>query len=419
MTNEDVLFLSHRIPYPPDKGDKIRSWAWLKYFAAKYRVHLACFVDDPRDFAHQEFLSSICASVALVPLSQRWSRIRSLTALGSGRPLSFHYFNSPQMKEAVAAARTKPLVMEFAFSSAMAPFIEAPINGSKRIVDFCDADSEKWMQYARSAPLLLKQIYAREGRLLAEAELHIAQWADACFAVSDAEAAVFNQRLALDKHVSSLPNGVDADYFAPSNAKPDDAVRSDLVFVGAMDYRANIEGVLHFVETIWPQIRAARPDVRFSIVGANPVVKILALDGENGVRVTGRVDDVRPWLANAKIVIAPLLVARGVQNKVLEAMAMQKPVVASNEAMTGVNAPQNAAVTVRNDEAMAQETLTLLNEPQRRAAIGESARKFVVENFSWSASYATLDAALEKLNLYSSSSPGQAEKAGPPISATR
>lgn len=419
MTKPEILFLAHRIPYPPDKGDKIRSWAWLKHLASRFRVHLACFVDEPEDFTHADFLSDLCETAALVPLNQKWSRVKSLRALAEGQPLSFRYFHHARMEQAVAAARTKPLAAEFAFSSAMAPYIEKPAGDSVRIVDFCDADSEKWLQYAENARGPMSWIYRREGGLLKSAETRFANWAHASLAISPEEASVFNGRANVERPVLSIPNGVDTEFFNPVDIKPENTHDGDIVFTGAMDYHANVEGVLHFLNAVWPQVRAQRPDAKFAIVGANPVSKIAALNGKNGVLVTGRVDDVRPWLAGAKLAVAPLRVARGVQNKVLEAMAMAKPVVASTEAMTGINAPANAAHAASNPDAMAKAVLSLLNDRDKRASIGIAARRFVEQEFSWRASYDRLDDILSRLGVYSSSPSSQSEGASSSISATR
>ncbi|WP_425407843.1 TIGR03087 family PEP-CTERM/XrtA system glycosyltransferase [Hyphococcus sp.] len=419
MSRPEILFLSHRIPYPPDKGDKIRSWAWLKHLTSQYRVHLACFVDDPQDFAHEKFLSSVCETVALIPLRPRLARVKSLLALAGGAPMTFHYFDDQRMRRTISAVRERPLAFEFAFSSAMAPFIETHAAGRKRIVDFCDADSDKWSQYAASASFPLKLLYAREGRLLSKAETRIANWADAAFAISEDEAAILNSRLEGPRIICAVPNGVDTDYFHPDKFIHDDAPQNDIVFVGAMDYRANIAGVLNFIKAVWPHIRSAKPDATFAIVGSNPVSRIRALDGKNGVTVTGRVVDVRPWLTGAKVVAAPLAVARGVQNKVLEAMAIGKPVVASAAAMTGIDAPENAAVTVQHSPDMAQTILALLDDGKRRDAIGREGRKFVVDNFSWKAATDRLDDTLNNLRVHSSSSPAQPDASSPPISARR
>ncbi len=414
----EILFLAHRIPYPPDKGDKIRSWRWLQYLSKHFRVHLACFVDDPRDFNHTEFLSDLCETAVFIPLNPKMAKLKSLGALATSKPLSFRYFHDTRMVAAVRAARARPLVAEIAFSSAMAPFIETPLAERKRIIDFCDADSEKWTQYADGAVWPLSYIYAREGRVLQCAETKMVNWADLSFAVTSQEAEIFNRRSGTTRQVGVLPNGVDTDYFNPALAMNDPSSESDVAFVGAMDYRANVEGVLHFSDQVWPKVRADRPRATFTIVGANPVEAINALDGKHGITVTGRVNDVRPRLMGAKIVIAPLRVGRGIQNKVLEAMAMAKPVVASTEAMTGINAPANIARTSSDPGTMAVDILTLLDDAGKREAMGAAARAFVVENFSWETSLAKLGSVLDALGLYSSSSPASSAVAPSSTAAT-
>ncbi|WDI32012.1 TIGR03087 family PEP-CTERM/XrtA system glycosyltransferase [Hyphococcus flavus] len=404
MTKPEILFLAHRIPYPPDKGDKIRSWALLKYFASRFRVHLVCFVDDPSDFKHEEFLCSICDTVALVPLNPAWKRVMSAGAFIRGEPLSFRYFDSSKMDMAVARARSRPLVMEFAFSSAMARFIEKPVQGRKRIIDFCDADSEKWLQYSETSILPMSWLYKRESRLLRNEETKAVNWADVSFAVTADEATLFNRRSSIKKSVAVLPNGVDTDRFDPSGVSPGNELSCDLIFTGAMDYHANVEGVIYFLEEVWPLVRSEKPDANFAIVGSNPVKKIRDHHGQNGIIVTGRVDDIRPYLAGAKIAVAPLRVARGVQNKVLEAMAMAKPVVASIEAMTGIGAPKEAAIAASSSQEIADSILALIDDECRREQLGNNARNFVKETFGWAASYAQLDRTLEDLDVYSSSS---------------
>ncbi len=409
----EVLFLAHRIPYPPDKGDKIRSWRLLQHLTQRFRVHLACFVDDPRDAVHQAFLESICESAAFIPLSPRMAKLKSLGGLLTGKPLSFAYYHDARMKQAVNAARVNPLAAEIAFSSTMAPYIEEPKSGRKRIIDFCDSDAEKWREYSREASGPLAYTYSREAKKLATAETAIVNWADASFAVTADEAAIFNDRASARAMVDWYLNGVDADYFNPSQAQPSANFSSDCVFVGAMDYRANVEGVLNFVEYAWPLVRKSSPEARFAIVGANPAAKIAQLNEMNGITVTGRVEDVRPWLAGAKLVVAPLLVARGIQNKVLEAMAMAKPIVASSGALTGVNAPEDAAIVADDPIAMAQAICELLADDDRRTHFGAAARKFVKTEFTWDAGLARFDHALDRLGLYSSSPKSSAAASAP------
>ncbi len=242
-------------------------------------------------------------------------------------------------------------------------------------------------------------IYSREAKILARAESEIANWADASFAVTPSEAAIFNARADMKKYVGWFSNGVDTEYFDPSAAQSSAPPVNDCVFVGAMDYRANVDGVLYFAKHVWPLVRQQHPQARFAIVGANPARAVKSLEGENGVTVTGRVDDVRPWLAGAKTVIAPLRVARGVQNKVLEAMSMAKPVVASREAMTGIEAPEEAAIAADRPDDMAAAISLLLKDGGRRRAMGAAARSYVLETHQWEQTLTRLDDALRALGV--------------------
>jgi sugar transferase (PEP-CTERM/EpsH1 system associated) len=404
----EILFLAHRIPYPPDKGDKIRSWRLLKHLTQTHAVHLACFVDDARDFAHANFLRSVCASATLIALNPMRAKAKSLSGYLSGEPLSMAYYRSKAMQQAIDGLRARPLAAEVVFSSSMAQYIAKPLPGRKRIIDFCDADSEKWLQYAQEASSPLRSVFAREGRLLARAETEIANWADASFAITPAEAALFNRRRGLKNQVAWWSNGVDTNYFDPTIAFDELPAAADVVFVGAMDYRANVEAATYFAEAVWPQVVKSAPDARFAIVGANPVRQIRMLDGKNRISVTGRVDDVRPWLGEAKIVVAPLRVARGIQNKVLEAMAMARPVVATTAAATGLGVTPGEDIVIADDAAvMAQETLSLLGDCDKRHRLGVAARRMVRERYRWDEQLKRFDLAL---GAYSSSSMEPSEK---------
>jgi len=395
----EVLFLAHRIPYPPDKGDKIRSWRILKFLTDNYRVHLACFADDPRDLMHRDFLETLCESATIIPLDPRAARIKSVAALAAGQPLSFQYFCDARMVAAVRKLRKKPLSAEIVFSSSMTPYIKKPIDDRIRIVDFCDTDAEKWRDYARDAKGPMKVIYQREAKLLEREETDITSWADACFAVSAEEAAIFNARADVTNTVASFSNGVDAAYFDPIGNVASDTPEYDCVFIGAMDYRANIDGVLHFVKHVWPLVRQSQPEATFAIVGANPAPAVAALHGESGITVTGRVDDIRPWLGSAKVSVAPLRVGRGIQNKVLEAMAMAMPVVASPAAMAGIAAPRDAALTATTNEAMAASILALLDDAPQCERIGRAARHFVLTHHQWDQTLKPLEDKLTALGL--------------------
>lgn len=395
----EVLFLAHRIPYPPDKGDKIRSWRILELLTKRFRVHLAAFADDPNDLIHQDFLEGLCESARIVPLNPKSARLRSLKGFLTGAPLSFQYFRCATMAASIRAIRQRPLAAEIVFSSSMTPYIQRPVAGRKRIVDFCDSDAEKWRGYAREASWPLSSVYRREAKILARRETQIARWADASFAVTPEEATIFNGRPGASKTVGWFANGVDADYFDPQAVADETPPQSDCIFVGAMDYRANAAGVFYFLDRVWPLVRKARPGATFAIVGPNPPASLAALAGHDGIRVTGRVDDVRPWLAGAKLVVAPLRVARGLQNKVLEAMAMAKPVIASPGAMTGIAAPSDAARVALAPEDTAGAIDALLRDDSRRNAMGEAARRHVLKHFHWPTALARFGDALDTLGL--------------------
>ena len=398
MNKPEILFLAHRIPYPPNKGDKIRSWQLFSHLTKRFRVHLACFVDNKDDFEYVEFLQDKCESSFFCPLNPKLAKLKSVANLVGTEPLSFRYYNNANMIAAVNEMRSKPLALEVAFSSTMAPYIASAKPDRKRVIDFCDADSEKWLQYAQAASPPISWIYNREGKSLARAEAAIASWADHSFAVTPEEASLLN-RNATKRHVDWFSNGVDTEFFNPSAFNGDPNKISDVLFVGAMDYQANIEGVLDFCTHVWPLVRYAAPTAKFTIVGSNPVASIQALHNKNGITVTGRVDDVRPWLADAKVVIAPLRVARGIQNKVLEAMAMAKPVVASAHAMTGINAPADAAIIADGSKEVSEQILRLLANSEQRHTIGARAQWFIQECKSWKAGLSRFDDALTKLGL--------------------
>lgn len=395
MTKPVLLYLSHRIPYPPDKGDKIRSWKTLEHLARRFSVRLGAFVDDPSDFRHEAHLKSVCEEVLLAPLDKRRAALRSLTGFMTGAPLTSPYYRDARMTDFVAAARANGLCAEIAFSSSMAQYIEKRAN-APRIVDLCDADSAKWMEYARLKSWPMNAVYAREGRLLSAEETRIINWADAAFAISEEEADLLGSRDGVEKEVRWFCNGVDAARFAPGAAGA--GPRHTAVFVGAMDYWANVDAVLWFMRGVWPQVRARLPEATFAIVGTNPVKAVKRLNGADGVSVTGRVEDVRPYVESASLVVAPMRIARGVQNKVLEAMAMAKAVVSTPAGLEGIDARMGSeAITAASHDVFAREIVRLAQDEDAARRIGAAARLRVLADYQWPAQLARLDAAIDRL----------------------
>lgn len=398
----ELLFLAHRIPYPPDKGDKIRSWHVLRHLAANHRVHLGCFVDDPADWRHLPMLRELCAEVHAEPLSASALTPHNLTALFDGTPISVRHCRRAGMAAWVARVlEQNRLDGAYVFSGAMAQYLEAAramTGGPRLVIDFVDVDSDKWRQYAERAHPPLSWIYAREHRTLLAFERKVAADADAAVFVSANEAALF-RRVAPDSAANTVTvgNGVDLDVFSPerSGERPAGMDAGSLVFTGAMDYRANVDGVAWFARAILPLVRRHHPAARFWIVGANPTPEVMALGRLEGVTVTGRVADVRPYLAHAAVVVAPLRMARGTQNKVLEAMAMARPVVASPEARQGVEAtPGRDLLVARDADGFADAVVHLLDNPEKAAELGRRARARVAAAYAWADKLAQLEALL-------------------------
>jgi len=338
---EPLLYLVHRIPYPPNKGDKIRSFNLLRHFAERYRIYLGSFVDSPDDAAHVDALSRWCAEAHIVPLNPRHARLRSLSGLLSGEALTLPYYRSAELQDWVArTVAAQHIVKAVAFSSPMAQYL-CDLPQVRTVVDLVDVDSAKWTSYAAERRWPLSMVYRREGeRLLAFERAAVAR-AAASVLVTQAEVALFN-RLAPESNgrMHAIENGVDSEFFSPREEFRSPYVEGELplVFTGVMDYWPNIDAVAWFAREVLPEIARKRPGVRFYIVGMNPAPTVRGLGADPRVIVTGKVADVRPYLQHAAAVVAPLRVARGVQNKVLEAMAMARPVVVSAAAAAGIAA---------------------------------------------------------------------------------
>ncbi len=392
-----LLLLVHRIPYPPNKGDKIRSYHLLKHLSQRYTVHLGAFVDDPDDWQYAGLLTGmVSGSVKLLPLHPAWAKLRSLTGLLNGQPLSLPYYQNAELQDWVdQLIAGGALSQAVAFSSAMAQYLE-PYPQLRRIVDFVDIDSDKWRQYAEKKSWPMNLVYRREARTLLDYERRIAATFNASTFVSHAEAELFRQLApASASRITYYNNGVDLDYFSAAhhdeNPYPH-GVRV-LVFTGAMDYWANVDAVSWFVREVYPKLRAQFADLVFYIVGSRPTAEVQALAG-NDIFVTGSVPDVRPYIAHANLSIAPLRIARGIQNKVLEAMAMSKTVIVSPQALEGIEAKIGSELILAEDAAafISQIAHHLL---QPDAALGAAARRCVEQFYSWEHSLRRIDELLQ------------------------
>jgi len=386
---KDILFLAHRIPYPPDRGDKIRSWHLLRHLATLGRVHLACFADDQADAAHLPALRAALGArlgEAHVEVRTRGKVAAGARALIEGRPVSLTLFDSDALRAFVARMLSGDAIgTVFAFSGQMAQFVPDDVR-QHFVMDFGDVDSAKFAQYADEGAGPMRWINAREGNKLFAFERATAERADLCLFVSEAEAALFRGRTGLP-NIRALSNGIDTEYFDPAADFPRLSEKGPLVlFTGQMDYAPNADAVVWFANEVLPRV----PGARFVIAGRNPLPAVRALASER-VTVTGGVPDMRSWLAAAELVVAPLKLARGIQNKVLEAMAMARPVVASPAACEGIDAVAGRDLLVADDaDATAEAVNSLLAAPDRARAIGRAARLQMAQSYRWEARLAPL-----------------------------
>lgn len=373
----EILFLAHRAPFPPDRGDRIRSYNVLKYLSARARVHLVAFTDDEAPIAPA--YRAMVESCVLVPRTKSQPRA-ALEALASGRPVSLTAFADPRVRAAVAeilASRSIDAI--YAFSGQMAQYL--PDRGPRAIMDFVDRDSAKFAAYADDARGPMRWMMRREARLLAADERRVAARVDASLFVSAPEAALLPGSVAVE-------NGIDTAAYDPALVAPVKTAHPLNVFTGQMDYRPNVDAVTWFARSVLPLL----PDAQFAIVGRAPTAAVRALASDR-VTVTGEVADVRGWLAAADVVVAPLQLARGIQNKVLEAMAMARPVVASPAAAEGIDHADTIHVA-RGADDYAVTIARLLADPAAATSLGADARRQVIARYGWDARLAPLDALL-------------------------
>jgi sugar transferase (PEP-CTERM/EpsH1 system associated) len=388
----EILFLCHRIPFPPDRGDKIRSYHLLKRLAEIAPVHVGCFADDERDMGFAADMAAITGSQCVL-MRDRSRVVAGLTGLVRGQPLLVSLFDHVGLHRWVArtlAERSISAVV--AYSAQMAHFVPVLPPHIPFLMDFVDFDSAKYAAYGAQGWGPMGWINRREGRVLLDFERAVADRAQVSVFVSEAEAALFRAASGQGRDkVRALENGVALDTFDPSAdfARVDKGEGPLLVFTGQMDYRPNVEAVESFARRTLPAIRAVHPDARFAIVGRAPSKAVLALGELPGVIVTGGVPDVRGWLAAADVVVAPLRIARGIQNKVLEAMAMARPVVASAQAAEGIDSYDGTHFLIADDaDQEAALVCELLAAPERAAKLGVAARARMIERYDWGATLA-------------------------------
>lgn len=396
-----ILALVHRVPYPPNKGEKIRAFHELKYLAGRgHAIDLGTFADVPEDMQWTGELKKFCRDVEIVSKNRKLSRARSVLALPRLQPLSVGYFFSYRLQRVISRwLEERKYDAAFCYSSPMAEYVrDAAVRGKRmaRVMDFVDVDSDKWRQYAEHTSQPMKTVYQLEARSLERYERTIAEEFDASTLVSAAEAEMFSRTAPRAKRVLGIPNGVDAEFFGNTKRAPR-AGAPVLVFVGQMDYFANVDGVVWFATEVMPRLRERVPGAEFRIVGRAPTEEVKRLAERPGVVVTGAVDDVRTHLGEATLMVAPLRIARGIQNKVLEGMAARIAVIASPAAMEGIEGvPGRDAIVAREPEEWIDAVVALCGDAARRAAQESAARELVATKYAWEPAMGKLEALIEE-----------------------
>ncbi len=398
--------LTHRVPYPPDRGDRIRSWHILKHLSKTNRISLACVSEEDVSYHTLEKLESYCEQVTIAPIHHRWKWGRACISFAHGRSLTDGLFWSPKLSQQLDKwSLEEPFDAVFVFCSSMLRYSRLnTLRNVPSFVDLVDVDSLKFHQYADDAKALKRAIYRSEGYRVHKMEQDAVNVSEAVTLVSDAEATLLRNKLkAPNAPVFGIENGVDEEYFSPDfcqiknapgtcgelSTTTDSAAHSHkyhLVFIGVLNYPPNTEALKWFIDNVWPTLKKNDPLVTLNIVGKHPTTQIRKMEKIEGVTVTGAVPDVRPHLNNAKVVIAPLQLARGIQNKVLEAMSMQRAVVVTPAAATGINARNGKQICIAGSkEEWVVRIQELLSNETTRNEIAANARKLICNEYSWEA----------------------------------
>jgi polysaccharide biosynthesis protein PslH len=379
-----ILVLAHRVPYPPNRGDRIRTFNILQFLARRADVSLAYLSDEQPSVQAEQALRGMCRDVVGLSLGKRRRWVSAARSLACGRTATEGLFWCGRLRHLLARwSKTTRFDAAVVFCSSMVQYLKAPgLDGMPTIVDLIDVDSQKWFDYAAQTSGLPRWLLGLEGRRLRRLERSLPAKARSIILVSRCETDLFRSFCATDS-AYAIPNGVDLDYFSPGKGLSSGST-SGCVFVGALDYRANVDGIRWFCEEIWPEVQRRRPQATLTIVGSRPCPAVRRLASQPGVRLACDVADVRPYLADAAMVVVPLRVARGIQNKVLEALAMAKALIATPQALEGIDVEPGVHVHRATEPVQwIESVLRLLDDRSARERLGRAGRAFVEAGYRW------------------------------------
>jgi sugar transferase (PEP-CTERM/EpsH1 system associated) len=388
-----ILYVCHRFPYPPKRGGKIRPFNMIKHLAGTHEVTVASIARSPVEAREGEGISRYCAQYLMAEVENPFQVARMLARLPTITPSSMGFFYSPALARRVRELLSRERYdLIFVHCSSVAQYVES-VRGIPKMLDFGDMDSQKWLEYARYKPFPVSLGYWLEGKKMVREEKRLARLFDMCTATTRAEWETLESYKAAAA-TDWFPNGVDHSYFAPDRQ---DYEPNTISFVGRMDYYPNQECMFDFCANVLPRIQARRPSAKLQIIGADPSPAIHKLADLPGVTVTGSVADVRPYLSRSAVMVAPLNIARGTQNKILEAMASAVPVVTSRVAAGGVDAVAGEHFLVSDTYAeCAAAVVRLLEDRNERQRLALAGRERMLSHHDWGRSMQRLDRAIER-----------------------
>lgn len=388
-----ILFLCHRFPYPPTFGSKVRAFNVIRHLAREHEVTVLSLARSAQEEAEAAGIAPHCHEHRVFRVHNAAQAAKIAATLPSHVSASEAFFHSSALHREVQRQLARhSFDLVFAHCSAVGRYVEH-IGDLPKLMDFCDVDSRKWAEYVSHKPWPLALGYRWEAWRMAAVERRLAGRFDQVTVATQGEADAL-AAMGVRGQVDWFPNGVDVEYFHPTG-EPYDA---DLItFVGRMDYFPNEQCMVAFCDEVWPRLRRARPTLRLQIVGAEPTARVQSLAGIDGVTVTGSVPDVRPYLRRSALSITPLRIALGTQNKILESMAMEVPVISSRIAAKGVDAvPGQHLLEADTPEELTQAILRIAGNPTERLRLGEAGRARVLEHHAWPSAMKRLDGIIER-----------------------
>ncbi len=389
-----IFFICLRVPFPPDRGDKIATFNLIRHLSITHEVHVFCLSGGAADDPNIAALANYARSVTAVPRTTFAEKFRGVRALFTGLPLSVAFMNEDQLRLAVKATSTKlrpDLIIVYSGNAAQ---FATELSNIPRLMYFSDLDSQKWLQFSKIRAFPISWIYRREGQLLLEYEREIARTFSHSVVCTLAEKRDF-ERLIPGSPVDVLPNGVDLEGFR-SRQIPKQA--GTMIFTGVMNYFPNVDGAQWFCDFVLPLIRERVPHATFIICGTSPTAAVQRLAKRPGVIITGAVPDVRPYLDAADICVVPLRIARGIQNKLLEGLAMGLPCVSSRCSWGGTVIEEGEGILVADDPAeFADHAIRLLQDDQYREILARKARAVVEEKYRWDDQLQRLDRIIQRM----------------------